>query len=89
MKIIPDSQHGFNKSKSADTALFTFIKHIVSALDQRELIAAFFIDLSKALDSHNRRIDFEKFDRFGIRGKLCSGMDELFFNRANSESAAA
>lgn len=60
MKIIHESQHGFVADKVVGTDLFAFIKAFVSTLDQRELIAAFFIELSYGFDSHNRRIFYEK-----------------------------
>lgn len=67
-KIINESQHGFNKGRSVDTALFNFVKEIIDAIDHKSIAIGLYIDLSKAFDCVNHTILLEKLSRVGIRG---------------------
>ncbi len=54
-QVFSDSQHGFRKSKSTETAIFSFLKDVASSIDQNEVPIGIFLDLSKAFDviDHN------------------------------------
>ncbi len=43
-------QHGFRKSKSTETVIFSFLKDVASSFDQNEATIGIFLDLSKAFD---------------------------------------
>lgn len=67
-KIIDQSQHGFTKERSLDTALFSFVNEMVSCVDQQSFAGALLIDLSKAFDCINHEALLHKMSRYGIRG---------------------
>ena len=48
--IISIHQHGFIPSRSTETALLEFQQYIVAAWNERKLVLAVFLDLSKAFD---------------------------------------
>ncbi len=64
-KAFSDSQYGFRKSKSTETAIFSFLKDVASSIDQNEEPIGIFLDLSNAFD-HN--ILLSKLPSYGIRG---------------------
>ncbi len=61
-------QHGFRKSKSTETAIFSFLKDVASSLDQNEATIGIFLDLSKAFDVIDHNILLSKLPSYGIRG---------------------
>ncbi len=60
-------QHGFRKSKSTETAIFSFLKDVASSLDQNEATIGIFLDLSKAFDVIDHNILLSKLPSYGIR----------------------
>ena len=69
-KIITDSQYGFLKNKSTESAITTFTNHILKAYDKREYTIGVFLDLSKAFDTVDHNILLRKLHHYGIRGKI-------------------
>lgn len=63
-----DCQHGFRKSKSTESAIFSFLKDIASSMDQNEVPIGIFLDLSKAFDVIDHNILLSKLPSYGIRG---------------------
>ncbi len=55
-RAFSDSQHGFRKSKSTETAIFSFLKDVASSIDQNEVPIGIFLDLSKAFDVIDHKI---------------------------------
>ena len=49
-EIISQSQNGFIKGKSTESALFEFLADTIFTLDKREYDIGLFIDLSKVFD---------------------------------------
>ncbi len=67
-RAFSDSQHGFRKSKSTETAIFSFLKDVASSVDQNEVPIGIFLDLSKAFDVIDHKILLSKLPSYGIRG---------------------
>ncbi len=61
-----DCQHGFRKSKSMETAIFSFLKDVASSLDQNEATTGIFLDHSKAFDVIDHNILLSKLPSYGI-----------------------
>ncbi|XP_049952562.1 uncharacterized protein LOC126469053 [Schistocerca serialis cubense] len=69
-KILVNPQNGFRKGKSTQTALFSFLKLVYKAIEDKELICGLFLDLSKVFDliSHNLLLLKLYRPNYGVRG---------------------
>ena len=66
--ILYDKQFGFQKNRSTQFALVSFLDTITEALDQNAYALSLFIDLSKAFDTLNHSLLLKKLYKIGIRG---------------------
>jgi len=66
--IISNRQHGFQKNKSTDTALFDFLTNTMARLNKGYYVIGLFADLSKAFDTVDHQILLSQLYRYGIRG---------------------
>ena len=55
---------------------------ISSAIDRREHTVGLFLDLSKAFDTVNSDILFDKFEHYGIRGIALNWIKDYFSRRS-------
>jgi hypothetical protein len=67
--ILTETQNGFRKNKSTDTASQSFIESIQEALDRGLHAIGVFFDLSKGYDVIDHVILLDKLDSYGIRGE--------------------
>ena len=58
----------FRKNYSTSLALVDLYDKISSAIDRKETSVRIFLDLSKAFDTANHNILFDKLEHYGIRG---------------------
>jgi hypothetical protein len=58
--ILSDKQYGFRKKHSTSLALVDLYDKISTAIDQKEIAVGIFLDLSKAFDTVNHSILFDK-----------------------------
>ena len=76
--VLCDNQYGFRKNRSPSLAL---IDSISSAFDRREHAIGVFLDLSKAFDTVNHVILFDKLEHYGIRGLALEWVKSYFSQR--------
>jgi hypothetical protein len=67
-KIFSETQNGFRRGKSIDTAVQLFSGRIQEALDKWVHTTGIFIDLTKAYKVLNHKLLLEKLFYYGIRG---------------------
>jgi len=80
-KILTNEQYGFRSGLSADTASYTLIHEILSALNNKHTVGGIFCDLSKAFDCVNHRILLANLEHYGIRGSLGALIKSCFLDR--------
>ena len=66
--ILFKNQYGFRKNHSTSLALLDLVDKITLAIDERKYTVGIFLDLSKAFDTVNHDILFDKLSFYGIRG---------------------
>ena len=79
--ILSDKQYGFRKNHSTSLALVDLYDKISTAIDQKEIAVGIFLDLSKAFDTVNHSILFDKLKYYGIRGLALDWVKSYFSNR--------
>jgi hypothetical protein len=79
--ILFDNQYGFRKNHSTSLALLHLYDKITSAIDRKEFTIGIFLDLSKAFDTVNHDILFDKLEHYGLRGLALDWIKNYFCNR--------
>ena len=74
-------QFGFRKNHSTSMALIHLVNKITSAIDRKETTAGVFLDLSKAFDTIDHDILFDKLEHYGISGIALTWIKSYFFER--------
>lgn len=68
VNLLSDYQFGFQQNKSTNDAMFSFLNTVYTKLNEEEIAAAIFCDLSKAFDCVQHGILLQKLERYGFRG---------------------
>lgn len=79
--LFSDSQHGFIKGKSIDTALFSTINYIYGSLDSNGNSLGTFYDFSRAFDVITREVLESKLTSYGIFGPTRKWIMSYLSNR--------
>ena len=66
--VFYEHQYGFTPSYSTTLAMIHLVEQISSSIDNKEICAGIFLDLSKAFDTVNHKILLNKLEHYGIRG---------------------
>jgi len=66
--LLNNSQHGYLKGRSVETAVCDYVEQIVKGIDSKLVSLGIFLDLSKAYDSIDHDILLQKLNLYGIRG---------------------
>jgi sarcosine oxidase/L-pipecolate oxidase len=66
--ILSKHQYGFRQNRSTEHAIIDFVDKITTAIDQGKFSVGIFLDLSKAFDTINHKIQIRKLQHYGIRG---------------------
>ena len=86
--IMSESQFGFRKKMSTETAIMKFMDYVHSGLYSKHYVGTVFMDLSKAFDVMNHDILKQKLEHYGFRGIFLDFMmqivqDRRYFVNAN------
>ena len=79
--IFSDSQYGFRKKKSAETALLDFTNYTYGGLTAKQNVGSIFMDLSKAFDVIDHSILETKLEHYGFRGIFLKLLMNFLKNR--------
>jgi retron-type reverse transcriptase len=74
-------QYGFRRHHSTHLAMSHVVENITSAFDRKEFIMGIFLDLSKAFDTVDHNILFDKLCHYGICGIAFNWVKNYFCNR--------
>ena len=75
------SQYGFQKYHSCENAVTELVSSIIKGWETRKSTLAVYLDLSKAFDTLEHSVLFQKLDRYGIRGNALDWFISYLSNR--------
>lgn len=79
--ILIENQHGFRPGRSVETATVSLFNFICREVDGGNHVVSILFDLSKAFDSVNKCILFDKLESIGIRGNILNCLISYMENR--------
>lgn len=79
--LLSPRQYGFRPKSNTQAALFDVVSTIQTLCDQKQKVAAVFLDLSKAFDTCDRKILLRRLNELGVRGKSCKWFRSFLSNR--------
>ena len=76
-----ESQYGFRKNHACEHAIGEFISEVVKNIQLGKITAGIFLDLSKAFDTLEHSVVYQKLERYGIRGNALDWFKSYLSNR--------
>ena len=86
LNILSQTQFGFRKNRSTESAAVLFVDAIRKAVDKGEVVGAVFIDLSKAFDTISHANLLHKLPQYGINGIELDWFTNYLFCRKQTVS---
>ena len=74
-------QFGFRKNHSTALSLIYLVNKIATSIDQNEITTGVFLYLSKAFDTLDHQILFDKLEHYGVCGLALQWIKSYFSNR--------
>ena len=79
--LLADSQHGFRKDYSTETAVIELVDYLKSQIDKKHVPLCIFLDLSKAFDTINFDIMLLKLRHLGINNTALNWFESYLTQR--------
>ena len=79
--LLCEQQYGFRSKHSTELATIKLVDHLVQNMDENFISCAIYLDLSKAFDTLNFDIPFNKLKFYGIVGTPLKFLDSYLKNR--------
>lgn len=79
--VLSSNQYGFRTKHDTSMAVIEMVDKISDAIDNREYAIGIFIDLSKAFDTLDHHVLFDKLEHYGIRGVALNWFKSYLNNR--------
>lgn len=79
--VFSNSQHGYLRGRSVQTAIFDFLVKITEAFEQKNLALGLFLDLTKAYDCLSVEVLLKKMHNYGITGSALEWVRSYFSRR--------
>lgn len=79
--VLKTDQFGFIKKSSTTLAGFNLIKEITNALNDKDHVAAIFLDMTRAFDYVKHDILLHKLNKYGIRGLAANWLENYLKGR--------
>ena len=80
-KVLYKYQFGFRKNHSTVQAVIEIVDNIIEEIENNNLVAGIFLDLSKAFDVVDHKILLQKLEHYGIRGTCLKWFESYLTNR--------
>ena len=80
-QAIPDSQHGFRRSRSCLTQLIEHVDTVLRSLNEGNEVDVIYLDYSKAFDKVDHKLLLEKLKLYGITGKAYRWLESFLTGR--------